>query len=246
MGVKINDGKNVLLGLSYDSEKKWKLSCSGGTDTEDQSVTLATDTTHHVVILLRNGTQGSAYVDGKPVGEDVPCDLKNTKDKKISHFYIGWDGSSTGRQEELSVTVRNVLLYNRPLSTAEITALNPNKVPILPVVPDNAQGTLSQSSSAGPLLAEQESLNENQGAGGGRTSPSEPSIVTTSGEESVRQSALRASPGGSKQVDVASSSDGDPRVGSEAGGAMQGDTPPQAPVDTPDKSRYKRSYRYGR
>ncbi|EKG00717.1 trans-sialidase, putative, partial [Trypanosoma cruzi] len=27
MGVKINDGKNVLLGLSYDSEKKWKLSC---------------------------------------------------------------------------------------------------------------------------------------------------------------------------------------------------------------------------
>ncbi|EKF98265.1 trans-sialidase, putative, partial [Trypanosoma cruzi] len=181
----------------------------------------------------------SAYVDGQRVRGDVPCELINKKDKKISHFYIGGDGNGAGgagRQEEVSVTVRNVLLYNRPLSTAEITALNPNKVPILPVVPDNAQGTLSQSSSAGPLLAEQESLNENQGAGGGRASPSEQSTVTTSGEESVKQSALRDSPGGSKHVDVASSSDGDQRVGSEAGGAVQGDTPPQASVDTLDKA----------
>ncbi|KAF8289652.1 putative trans-sialidase, Group VI [Trypanosoma cruzi] len=236
MGVKVDDDKKTVpLGLSYENGGKWKLLC-GGENRKELSST--SEKTHHVVILLRNGTQGSAYVDGQPVLGNAQCDLKNTEDKKVSHFYIGSSAGGAGSEEGVSVTVTNVLLYNRPLSTAEITALNPNKVPILPVVPDNAQGTLSQSSSAGPLLAEQESLNENQGAGGGRASPSEPSTVTTSlgKEQSVRQSALRASPGGSKQVDVASSSDGGQRVGSEAGGAVQGDTPPQTPVDTPDKA----------
>ncbi|RNC32423.1 trans-sialidase, partial [Trypanosoma cruzi] len=61
MGVKVNDSeKTVLLGLSFNKEKKWKLSCGGGPNSGDQSVTLATETTKHVVILLRNGTQGSA------------------------------------------------------------------------------------------------------------------------------------------------------------------------------------------
>ncbi|EKG01124.1 trans-sialidase, putative [Trypanosoma cruzi] len=68
MGVKMNDdGKTVLLGLSYNGGGKWRLSCRGGTDTEDHSINLSTETTHHVVILLRNDTQGSAYVDGQRV-----------------------------------------------------------------------------------------------------------------------------------------------------------------------------------
>ncbi|ESS55223.1 trans-sialidase [Trypanosoma cruzi Dm28c] len=240
IGVKVDDDENnVLLGLSYENGGKWQVLCIGG-PIKDQSVTWEKDTKHQVVLMLRNGTQGSVYVDGQRVGGDEACAFENkdSKDKKISHFYIGGDGNSARSDEDVSVTVTNVLLYNRPLSTAEITALNPNKASSSPVVPDSAQGTLSQSSSAGPLLAEQESLNENQGAGGGRASPSEQSTVTTSlgKEQSVRQSALRASPGGRKHVDVASSSDGDPRVGSEAGGTMQGNTPPQTPVDTPDKA----------
>ncbi|ESS62200.1 trans-sialidase [Trypanosoma cruzi Dm28c] len=237
MGVKINDDeKTVLLGLSYNGGGKCILVCRGGTNTEDQSVTLATETTHHVAIVLQNGTQGSTYVDGQRVGGNEACDLKNANDKKISHFYIGGDGGAKGVSEvqDVSVTVRNVLLYNRPLDDDDITALNPNKVPIPPLVVGSAQGTSLQSLSDRQAPSGPESLNENQGAGGGRASPSEPSTVTTSGEESVKQSALRASPGGSKQVDVASSSDGDLRVGTEARGAMQGDTPPQTPVDTPD------------
>ncbi|KAF8307089.1 putative trans-sialidase, Group VI [Trypanosoma cruzi] len=230
-----DDGKN-LMGLSYDKEKKWQVLCSGEQNKEHSS-TWEKDTKHQVVLMLRNGTQGSMYVNGQPVLGDAQCDLKNTKDKKISHFYIGGDGSSVGgadNKEGVTVTVTNVLLYNRPLDGSEITALNPNKVPIPPVVPDNAQGTSLQSLSDGQAPSGPGSLNENQGAGGGRASPSEPSTVTTSGEESVKQSALRASPGGSKHVDVASSSDGDQRVGTEAGGTEQGDTPPQTPVDTPD------------
>ncbi|RNC40451.1 putative trans-sialidase, partial [Trypanosoma cruzi] len=126
MGVKMNDsGKTVLLGLSYNGGGKCILVCRGGTNTEGQSVTLATEATHHVVILLRNGTQGSAYVDGKSVGGDVPCALENKDSKAVSHFYIGGgerSGDSAGSEEDVSVTVTNVLLYNRPLNDDEINA----------------------------------------------------------------------------------------------------------------------------
>ncbi|KAF8279900.1 putative trans-sialidase, Group VI [Trypanosoma cruzi] len=214
MGVKINDGKTVLLGLSYDCEKKWKLSCGGGTDTEDQSVTLATETTHHVVILLRNGTQGSAYVDGQRVGGDVPCELKVTEE--ISHFYIGGDGNSAGgagRQEEVSVTVTNVLLYNRPLSTAEIGALNPNKASSPSVVPDNGQGTVSQSSSAGQPQSEQGQPKGSIAAGAsGASTPAKSTAAASSGQEPVNQLTSGTSPRENKSVDVTPMPDADPTV----------------------------------
>ncbi|EAN99527.1 trans-sialidase, putative [Trypanosoma cruzi] len=240
MGVKMDDsGKSVLLGLSYNSGGKWELSCGEETPKELSS-TWEKDTTHQVVILLRNGTQGSAYVDGQRVGNGQ-FELKTAEANRISHFYIGGDERSAGgagRQEELSVTVRNVLLYNRPLSIAEIGALNPNKALIPPVVSDNAQGTLSQFSPAGQPPSGPKLLNENEGTGGGSTSTSTPSTVTTSlgKEKSAIQLPLGVSSGGNKNVDVASPSDGDPTVGAEAGGAVQGDTPPQTPVDTPDKA----------
>ncbi|RNC32722.1 trans-sialidase, partial [Trypanosoma cruzi] len=74
MGVKVNDDKNpVLLGMSYNKEKKWEFSCGGGNPKEHSSISEAT--THHVVLVLRNGTQGSAYVDGQHVLGDAECDL---------------------------------------------------------------------------------------------------------------------------------------------------------------------------
>ncbi|RNC32802.1 putative trans-sialidase, partial [Trypanosoma cruzi] len=180
MGVKMDDsGKTVLLGLSYNSGGKWELSC-GGENPEELSSTW--EKTHHVVILLRNGNQGSAYVDGERVGGNEACELENKDSRAVSHFYIGGDGGAKADSEvqDVSVTVTNVLLYNRPLSTAEIGALNPNKVLIPPVVSDNAQGTLSQSSSAGQPPSGPKLLNGNEGVGGGSTSTSTPSTVTTS------------------------------------------------------------------
>ncbi|EKG00324.1 trans-sialidase, putative [Trypanosoma cruzi] len=128
MGVKMSDDNNpVLLGLSYDSEKKWIVFCGGGQNKEHSS-NWEPGTTHQLAIVLQNEKQGSAYVDGQRVGGDVPCDLINKKDKKISHFYIGGDGNSAGgagrQEEDVSVTVANVLLYNRPLDNDEINALN--------------------------------------------------------------------------------------------------------------------------
>ncbi|EKG07879.1 trans-sialidase, putative, partial [Trypanosoma cruzi] len=136
MGAKMNgDDKTVLLGMSYNNkEKKWILLCGDGKVIKEHSSTweTQTDTTQYqVAIVLQNGNQGTAYVDGRRVG-DVQCQLEGKEDKKISHFYIGGDGSNTEGRDGVSVTVRNVLLYNRPLDGNEITALNAIKPPITP------------------------------------------------------------------------------------------------------------------
>ncbi|RNE97251.1 putative trans-sialidase [Trypanosoma cruzi] len=253
MGLKLNDSeKTVLLGLSYKKEKKWILLCGGGKNTEGQSVNLATETTHHVVILLRNGNQGSAYVDGKPVLGDAQCDLKNANDKKISHFYIGGDGNSAKGasevQEEVSVTVTNVLLYNRPLDNDEITALNPNKASIpkakdtetavldarlTPASGPVAQQTVSLPTPAGPLLAEKESSTMSSGVGGVGVSTSRETTVTNPlpGLESVQQLASVKSSDGTQSVNAASSSVGDKTVGRGAGDETQNDETHQPSMD---------------
>ncbi|EKG03708.1 trans-sialidase, putative, partial [Trypanosoma cruzi] len=86
IGAKLNgdDENTVLLGLSYNNEKKWILLCRDGTNKEHSSP-WETETSEHVVILLRNGTQSSAYVDGQRVG-NVQCELKKADSKRISHF----------------------------------------------------------------------------------------------------------------------------------------------------------------
>ncbi|KAF8307039.1 putative trans-sialidase, Group V [Trypanosoma cruzi] len=120
LGAKMAGDENpVLFGLSYDKEKKWVLLCGDETKSKELSGFWRPETKDHVVILLRNGTQGSAYVDGQRVGGDAQCQLENTDSKGVSHFYIGGDGGSTDNTESregVSVTVTNVLLYNRPLT----------------------------------------------------------------------------------------------------------------------------------
>ncbi|EKF29363.1 trans-sialidase, putative [Trypanosoma cruzi marinkellei] len=146
IGVKMNDDdKTVLLGLSYNKKGKWELLC-GGQKTE-LSATWERGKTHQVAIVLQNEKQGSAYVDGKRV-EGTPFELKDADLKNISHFYIGGDGDNT-KSLGLSVTVENVLLYNRPLNGNEITALKANKDPILKPEDRNklAAGTLSREGS---------------------------------------------------------------------------------------------------
>ncbi|EKF27192.1 trans-sialidase, putative, partial [Trypanosoma cruzi marinkellei] len=165
MGVKMNDAADsVFFGLSYNKEKKWQLLCSDE-NSEDLSSTLEPDTKDHVVILLRNGSQTSAYVDGQRVG-NAPCTLDTTNSKVVSHFYIGGDGgsaASAGSGEGVPVTVKNVLLYNRPLIYEDITAINTQNF-FIPKLADPqtvagdtppkisgpaTQETVSQSSSAG-------------------------------------------------------------------------------------------------
>ncbi|EAN88532.1 putative trans-sialidase, Group V [Trypanosoma cruzi] len=239
MGVKMNDnGKTVLLGLSYNNkETKWILLC-GDKRSEELSSPWEPGKKHQLAIVLQNGSQGSAYVDGQPVGGDEQCALETADSKVISHFFIGGDERSAGgagSEEEVSVTVTNVLLYNRPLISAEIDALNPNKLPIPPPVGGSAQGTLLQSPSDGQPLSDLKLLNEDEGVGGGSASTSAVSTVTTSSgkEQSANQLSSGIFSGGKKNVDGGSSSNDDQTVGAEAGDTVPGDGPPQTPAGTP-------------
>ncbi|PBJ80116.1 trans-sialidase [Trypanosoma cruzi cruzi] len=237
LGVKRDgDGNHILLGLSYNKEKKWILLCGGG-QKKEHSRDWDPETTKkdHVVILLRNGNHRSAYVDGERVG-DAQCALKNADSKEISHFYIGGDGDKTRSREGVSVTVRNVLLYNRPLSSEEIGAFNPNKAPTTPQMNSLTQGTSNERS--GGRQEEQESL-EVRGAGGASTTVV--STVTTSSaeEESVIQVTSGTSSGGTKTMAAASSPDGNTAAETEARKTVQGDGSPQTPVDNPDAAAKK-------
>ncbi|KAF8296811.1 putative trans-sialidase, Group V [Trypanosoma cruzi] len=217
MGAKMDDDNNnpVLLGLSYNKEKKWILKCSGQT-TEKLGSTWEPQTTYQVAIVLQNGTQGSVYVDGQRVG-DAQYELENKKDKKISHFYIGGDGGSAEGQGDVSVTVENVLLYNRPLTSEEIAGLSKNTITIPKpegpktlvvdtqspaVIATDVQVAVSQSNSAGQRPLEEEPLTANIGAGGVSSAAS---VATTP------------------------ASDASPTVATGSGDTMRGNGSPQTP-----------------
>ncbi|EKF37624.1 trans-sialidase, putative [Trypanosoma cruzi marinkellei] len=239
MGAKMNDGdKNnpVLLGLSYDGGKKMAVLHSGGTTTEHSS-DWELGTTHQVAIVLQSGNEGTAYVDGQLVG-GAQRELGDKKDKGISHFYIGGNGDSTGSREGVSVTVRNVLLYNRPLSDAEITALNANKVSI--PKPDNqkklavdalspaasgpgAEGAASQSYSGGPRPSQQELKGVGGAEGGGESSAAstaatsssnDAETVATGGEGTMQGNGSPQTP----EVSVSSGGHGEEPEGTDARG----------------------------
>ncbi|KAF8300534.1 putative trans-sialidase, Group VI [Trypanosoma cruzi] len=228
LGVKMNDAENpVLLGLSYNNkEKKWILLCGDGKAVKEHSSNweTQTDTTRYqVAIVLQKGTQGSAYVDGRSVLENVQCQLEGKEDKKISHFYIGGDGGNTESQEGVSVTVRNVLLYNRPLVDDEITALNAIKAPITPPKTENAQEIVLPSPGRTPH-AGKEPLNAGEGADGLGVSQAA-SIASTSIPvgQTVQQLASETSSDGNADVDGAFSSSGNPTVGEWSADTIQGD-----------------------
>ncbi|EKG01099.1 trans-sialidase, putative, partial [Trypanosoma cruzi] len=226
LGVKRMKGDSentVLLGLSYNKEKKWMLQCGDGTKSEGLSSTGEPETKRHVVILLRHGNQSSAYVDGQPVG--AQCALGSTETQEISHFYIGGDGGSAAnkeKREDVFLTVTNVLLYNRPLNENEISVLNPNKVAIQhlkdkssepsPVSSDSvnpnaspvtavAQQTETLSTPDGKHLTEQRQSMGSSNAGSGGASTTAVSAVSTpaAGEESVMQVAPGSSSDGDKK-----------------------------------------------
>ncbi|KAF8307412.1 putative trans-sialidase, Group V [Trypanosoma cruzi] len=234
IGVKMNDDNPVLFGLSYNKEKKWILLCSGG-ENKEHSSPWKPDTAHQVAIVLQNEKQGSVYVDGKRVGGDEQCKLETTDSKEISHFYIGGDEGNAGSQEGVSVTVRNVLLYNRPLSFEEVDALNPNKaatpplveVPTkpltvssasvispIPSVAANAQIAGTSSTPAGTHLTEREQPLGSSGADSGGASTSAVSAVSTPSAEkdSVKQAAPGKSSDGTQTVDGGSTADGEPTM----------------------------------
>ncbi|KAF8301231.1 putative trans-sialidase, Group V, partial [Trypanosoma cruzi] len=233
VGVKMKGaGNSVLLGLSYDSEKKWQVLCCDG-KTEELSSTLGTDKTYQVAIVLQNGTQGSVYVDGQLVCGNGECALGNGESKEISHFYIGGDGGSAENKEEVSVTVTNVLLYNRPLDDTEIAAFNPNKAPIEVQVDGSIEGDAIEASGGGQGKEEQrQSLGSSRADG--VSAPTVSNAKTSSGGEgSATQLVSEESSDGSKNVGGASSPGSDAAVETGDRSTVQGDGSSETLVGTP-------------
>ncbi|EKF27033.1 trans-sialidase, putative, partial [Trypanosoma cruzi marinkellei] len=178
---------------------------------------------------------------GESVGE-ATCELENTDNKGISHFYIGGDGGTAGSGEDVPVTVANVLLYNRPLSSGEITALNTKlsiqkhkdvetvtegiRAPVVSQPP--ALETVPQITVGGQEQTEQEFLKASKDASSGGASKSAKNTVTTpsSGSQSAERLASGGSPEGTQTMDGTSSSDVNPTVeaGRGAGGTVQDGT----------------------
>ncbi|EKF29538.1 trans-sialidase, putative, partial [Trypanosoma cruzi marinkellei] len=196
MGATLNgDGNTVLLELSYNNEKKWQFSC-GGQTTEKFSSTLGVEKTPHVVILVRSGNQSSAYVDGQRVGGPAPCTLGNTESKNISHFFIGGDGGSTVSREGVSVTVTNVLLYNRPLDGNEIGTLNSNKDTIQRLEKELAKNSSVSSGSVVPPTSPVNTTSQQNGT------PSTPAVTNPTEQGQSMGSSNDASGGVEEGIDL--------------------------------------------
>ncbi|RNC33252.1 trans-sialidase [Trypanosoma cruzi] len=221
-------GENKVFGLSYDSENKRIVFCGGGQNKELSS-NWEPEKTHQLAIVLQSGTQGSAYVDGKSVGGNEQFDLKDIeRSRGISHFYIGGDTGSTEGQEGFSVTVTNVLLYNRPLDDDEIAGLAKNKItnpkregpkasatsPLSPEVSgSDVQGTVPLSNSARQPPSEQGQPKGSIATGaGGASTPATSTAAASSGQEPVNQLTSGTSPSGNKNADGTPSPDTDPTV----------------------------------
>ncbi|KAF5216241.1 hypothetical protein ECC02_010999 [Trypanosoma cruzi] len=233
MGVKMNgDENNVLLGLSYDSGKKWHVLCGDKTTTKLSS-TWETGTPQHVVILLKNGTQGSVYVDGQRVCGNGECALGNGESKEISHFYIGGDGVNAENKEGVSVTVTNVLLYNRPLDDTEIAAFNPNKANIPVQMDRSIEGNVIQPSPGGGRPEEQRQLLERSRADGVSAPTVSNAKTSSGGEGSATQLVSEESSDGSKNVGGASSPGSDAAVETGDRSTVQGDGSSPTLVGTP-------------
>ncbi|EKF29618.1 trans-sialidase, putative [Trypanosoma cruzi marinkellei] len=242
MGVRAgSEGGTKLMELSYKKGNKWTLQC-GIKPTTEHSRDWKPGTTYQVAIVLQNGTQGTVYIDGESVLGEAPCELENTEPKEISHFYIGGDEGSAGSEEEVSVTVSNVLLYNRPLASGEITALKTKLSIPKAEEPKTRAGDLStpsavhqpgqervlRSTLGGDQPTVQEPLKGGEGPDTGGASKSANTTVTThsAGSHSEERLALGGSSDGSQTMDAGSPSDGNPAVetGRRAGGPVQDGT----------------------
>ncbi|EKF98656.1 trans-sialidase, putative, partial [Trypanosoma cruzi] len=135
-------------------------------------------------------------------------------------------------KEGVSVTVTNVLLYNRPLDDNEITALNPNKASTPPAVNEPSQGTAIQPPGGQGKEGQRQSLGSS-GVNGVSASIVSSAKTSSGGEGPATPLVSEKSSDGSINVDGASSPGSDAAVETGDPSTVQGDRSSQTPVGTP-------------
>ncbi|RNE96641.1 group II trans-sialidase superfamily, partial [Trypanosoma rangeli] len=111
LGAGLEDNENTkFVGLSYTTKKQWGTVFNGMTTTHSSAWEPGKE---YQVALMLEGNEGSVYVDGVLVGITNKLPTLKARRHDISHFYFG--GGKDG-----SARVRNVFLYNRPLSEQKL------------------------------------------------------------------------------------------------------------------------------
>ncbi|EAN96151.1 putative trans-sialidase, Group II [Trypanosoma cruzi] len=117
LAVCLGDSKSTkIIGLSYSMNKTWETVFDRKKTTSNTTWELGKE--HQVALMLQDGNKGSVYVDGQLVGSSENIPTPEMRGHEISHFYIGGDEEDMDRGS--SVMVKNVFLYDRPLSVSEL------------------------------------------------------------------------------------------------------------------------------
>ncbi|KAF5219217.1 hypothetical protein ECC02_007822 [Trypanosoma cruzi] len=109
-----NGAGKKIIGLSYGMNKKWET-VFDGTKTAPGS-TWEPGKEYQVALMLQDDKNGSVYVDGVIVGGPETIPTLETLGFEIPQFYVGGDEGGSGSD----VTMKNVFLYDRPLSVGEL------------------------------------------------------------------------------------------------------------------------------
>ncbi|EKF27359.1 trans-sialidase, putative [Trypanosoma cruzi marinkellei] len=115
LGASLGDtGGKKFIGLSYDEKGRWETVFNGAKAAQESSWKPGEE--YQVALTLTDGKKGSVYVNGVVGGSSEPLPTPETRGGEISYFYIGGDEGGSGG----ALVVRNVFLYNRPLSVDEL------------------------------------------------------------------------------------------------------------------------------
>ncbi|RNE97561.1 putative trans-sialidase [Trypanosoma rangeli] len=104
-------GDAKLMELSYTPDHKWVTTFNAATNHVPDK-TWELNKAYQLALVLHDGS-GSMYADAQPLGSPVQLPMAGEAGRDVSEFYFLGTGNS-------QVAVRNVLLYNRPLTAAEL------------------------------------------------------------------------------------------------------------------------------
>ncbi|ESL05522.1 hypothetical protein TRSC58_06827 [Trypanosoma rangeli SC58] len=155
LGAGLEDNKNTTFaGLSYTTEKQWETVFNGITTTRSK-ITWEPGKAYQVALILQ-GNEGSVYVDGVLVGSSDTLPTLEARNCNIAHFHFG--GGKDG-----SVTVKNVFLYNRPLSEEELKEVDDSNASWKRAA-DSSDGS-GKSTADGSKASEQPAVDSSKASG---------------------------------------------------------------------------------
>ncbi|ORC89318.1 trans-sialidase [Trypanosoma theileri] len=124
LGVKMNKSKKrILFGLSFNKDNTW--STINRDESSGPTGKWEVNKAYSVILTLKDG-KAIVYINGIRLSAPYYAEMEG--EEEVSHFYFGsenWGG------DNIHVTIKNVMLYNRVLLRREINALVENNMSIV-------------------------------------------------------------------------------------------------------------------